>query len=134
LELHPRKLVILPKIFQRHLDGLKKEIEDLDEVIVGHSDFCVLVAARGTGAVFAKAGCNHLKTVNKPTFGLSASDLDNIPTEARSVGNRFIIQIWTKGGQEAARDEARALINKILKFSYFSCFFTFITLCFIMSF
>jgi hypothetical protein len=62
---------------------------------------------------FAKAGCNHLKTVNKPTFGHSASDLDNIMAEARSMDNRFITQIWTKGGQEVAGDEARALINKV---------------------
>jgi hypothetical protein len=95
LELHPRKLVILRKIFQGHSDGLKKEIEDLDEVIVDHDDFCALVVACGTAVVFAKAGCNHLKIVNKPTFGLLALDLDNIPAKARSVGNRFITQIWT---------------------------------------
>jgi hypothetical protein len=93
LGLHSRKLIILSNIFQGHSDGLKKEIEDLDEVIVGHGDFCALVAARGTVAVFAKARCNHLKTVNKPTFGLSASDLDNIPAKARSVGYSFITQI-----------------------------------------
>jgi hypothetical protein len=71
------------------------------------------VAASGTSVVFAKAGCNHLKTVNKPTFGLSTSDLDNIPAKAINVGNRFITKIWTKGGQEVARDEARALIDKV---------------------
>jgi hypothetical protein len=70
-----------------------KKIEDLDKVIVGHSDFYALVVARGTSTVFAKAGCNHLKTINKPTFSLSASDLDNILVEARSIGNRFITQI-----------------------------------------
>jgi hypothetical protein len=98
---------------------LKKEIEDLDEVIVGHGDLCAIVAARGTTGVFAKAGCNHLKTVNKPTFGLSVSDLDNIPIEARSIGNRFITQIWTKVGREVVGDEARALINKVWRFSCF---------------
>jgi hypothetical protein len=72
------------------LEWIDREIDDLDEVIVGHGDFCALVAARGTDAIFAKAGCNHLKTINKPTFRLSPSDLDNIPAEARSVGNRFI--------------------------------------------
>jgi hypothetical protein len=65
------------------------------------------VAALGMAAVFAKAGCNHLKVVNKPTFGLSASDLDNIPAEARSVGNRFITQIWTKGGQKLLETKLR---------------------------
>jgi hypothetical protein len=64
------------------------------------------VAARGIAAAFAKAGCNHLKTVNKPTFGLSSSDLVNIQAETRRVGNRFITQVWTKGGQEIAGDEA----------------------------
>jgi hypothetical protein len=71
------------------------------------------VATRGTATAFAKAGCNHLKVVNKPTFDLSSSDLVDIPTEARSVGNTFITQIWTKGGREIAGDEARALINKV---------------------
>jgi hypothetical protein len=71
------------------------------------------VAARGTTAIFAKAGCNHLKIVNKPNFSLSPLDLDNIPAKARSVGNKFVTQIWTKGGREAARDEARALIDKV---------------------
>jgi chromosome segregation ATPase len=75
------------------LGWIEKEIEDLDEVIVGHSDFCALVVVRRTTVIFAKARCNHLKTVNKPTFGLSALDLDNIPTKARSVGNRFITRI-----------------------------------------
>jgi hypothetical protein len=100
-----------------HIPGalrwIEKEIEDLDEVIVGHGDICALVAARGTAAAFAKPGCNHLKTDNKPTFDLLASDLDDIPTEDRSVGNRFITQIYTKGGQEIVGDEARALINKV---------------------
>jgi hypothetical protein len=95
------------------LGWIEKEIEDLDEVVVGHCDFCALVAAHGTTAAFAKAGCKHLKTVNKPTFGLSASDLVDVLAKARSVGNRFIIQIWTKGDREIARDEAQTLINKI---------------------
>jgi hypothetical protein len=75
------------------LDWIEKEIDNLDEVIVGHGDFCALVASRGTAAAFAKAGCNHIKTVNKPTLILSLSDLINIPAEARSMGNRFITQI-----------------------------------------
>ena len=37
----------------------------------------------------------------------------NIPAEARSVGNRCITHIWTKGGREIAGDEERALINKV---------------------
>jgi hypothetical protein len=43
------------------LEWIEKEIDDLNEVIVGHDDFCALVAARRTAAIFAKAGCNHLK-------------------------------------------------------------------------
>jgi hypothetical protein len=66
--------------------------------MVGHGDFCALVAARETATIFAKAGCKHLKFFNKPTFTISPADLENIPSEARSVGNRFITQIWTKGG------------------------------------
>jgi hypothetical protein len=43
------------------LEFVEKGINDFDEVMVGHSDFCALVAARGTAAICAKAGCNHLK-------------------------------------------------------------------------
>jgi hypothetical protein len=43
------------------------------------------------------------------------------------VGNRFITQIWTKGGRELARNEARALLDEVRKThllspSVFSCF------------
>jgi vacuolar-type H+-ATPase subunit I/STV1 len=71
------------------LEFFEKEINDFDEVMVGHGDFCALVAARGTVAIFAKARCDHFKNVNKPTFNISPDDHENIPSEARSVGNRF---------------------------------------------
>jgi hypothetical protein len=34
------------------LEWIEREIDYLDEVIVGHGDFCALVAARGTAAIF----------------------------------------------------------------------------------
>jgi hypothetical protein len=60
-----------------------------------------------------KAGCTHAKTVNKPTFNLSMSDIVDIPAKARSIGNRFITQICAKGGRELAGDEARKLLNPV---------------------
>jgi hypothetical protein len=79
----------IPKAFEH----IENEVEALDEVITGHEDFCALLASRGTTAAFLKAGCTHAKTVNKPTFSLSSSDLVDIPGEACSIGNRFITQI-----------------------------------------
>jgi hypothetical protein len=87
-------------------DHIENEVEALDEVIIGHGDFCALVASRGTTAALMKAECNHARDVNKPNFNLSSSDLVDVPTEARSIGNRFITQIWAKGGRELAGDEA----------------------------
>lgn len=55
----------------------------------------------------------HLKSINKSTFNISPSDLNRMPTKARSVGNRFVTKIWTKGGREVDGDEARALLNKV---------------------
>jgi hypothetical protein len=75
-----------------HIEG---EVEALDEVIARHDDFCALLASRGTAAAFLKAGCTHTKIVNRPTFSLSSTDLDDIPSEARSIGSRFITQIYT---------------------------------------
>ena len=65
----------LPKTFE-HIKG---EIDELDEVIAGHGDFCAWVASRGTAAAFLKAGCDHGKIVNRPNFTLSPSILDDIP-------------------------------------------------------
>jgi chromosome segregation ATPase len=77
---------------------IENEVDALDEVIAMHGDFCALLASRGTAATFLKVGCMHAKIVNRPTFSLSPSDLIDIPSEAQSIGNRFITQIWAKGG------------------------------------
>jgi DNA repair exonuclease SbcCD ATPase subunit len=92
----------LPSTFEH----IESEVEALDEVIAGHGDFCALLASRGTAVAFMKAGCTHEKIVNRPNFSLSPADLADIPSLARSIGNRFITQIWTKGGQNLAGDEA----------------------------
>jgi hypothetical protein len=94
-------------------DHIENEVEALDEVITGHRDFCALVASRGTVAAFMKAECNHARVINKPNFNLSSSDLVDVPTEARSIGTKFITQIWAKGGRELAGDEARKLLNSV---------------------
>jgi hypothetical protein len=74
-------------------DHIENEVDALDEVIAGHSDFCALLASRGTATTFMKAGCMHAKMVNRPTCSLSPTDLVDIPNEAWSIGNRFITQI-----------------------------------------
>jgi hypothetical protein len=84
----------LPGAFE-HIEG---EIDDLDDVIVGHGDFCALVASRGTATAFLKSGCEHGKIINIPNFSLSPTILDDIPNLARSIANKFIKVIWTKGG------------------------------------
>jgi hypothetical protein len=93
-----------------HIEG---EVEALDEVIARHGDFCALLASRGTGAAFLKAGCTHAKIVNRPNFSLSSLDLVDIPSKARSIGSRFITQICAKGGRELASDEARSLLKPV---------------------
>jgi hypothetical protein len=106
------------------LECIEKEADVLDEVITGHGDFCVLVASHGTAAAFIKAECNHARAVNKTNFNLSSSDLVDIPTEARSIGNKFITQIWAKDGHELAEDEAGKLLNTVWEFTF--CSFTLI--------
>jgi DNA repair exonuclease SbcCD ATPase subunit len=63
-------------------DHIENEVEALDEVITRHRDFCALVASHGTSATFMKAGCTHAKTINKPNFNISTSDLIDIPAKA----------------------------------------------------
>jgi hypothetical protein len=92
---------------------IENKVDALDEVITGHGDFCALLASRGTAAAFLKARCTYAKSVNKLNFSLSPPDLINISSEARSIGNRFITQIWAKGGRELAGDEARNLLKSV---------------------
>jgi hypothetical protein len=101
----------LPGAFE-HIEG---EIDDLDEVIAGHGDFCALVASRGTTVAFLKSGCEHGKVINRPNFSLSPADLDDIPNLARSIANRFIKLVWTKGGRSKAGDEARSHLKPVTK-------------------
>jgi hypothetical protein len=99
----------LPETFE----NIEGEVDALDEVIAGHADFCALLASRGTTVAFMKSGCTHGNIVNRPNFGLSPADLIDIPSLARSIGNRFITQIWVKGGQKMAGDEARSHLKPV---------------------
>jgi hypothetical protein len=100
----------LPGTFD-HIEG---KVDALDEVIAGHVDFCALLASRGTTVAFMKTGCTHGKIVNRPNFSLSPADLIDIPSLARSIGNRFITQIWMKGGRNLAGDEARSHLKPVI--------------------
>jgi hypothetical protein len=79
----------LPETFE-YIEG---EVDALDEVIAGHADFCALLASQGTIVAFMKSGCTHGNIVNRPNLSLSPADLTDIPSLARSIGNRFITQI-----------------------------------------
>jgi hypothetical protein len=76
--------------------------------------FYALLASWGTAVAFMKTGCTHGKIVNRPNFSLSPVDLIDIPSLARSIGNRFITQIWTKGGRNLAGDEARSHLKPVI--------------------
>ena len=99
----------LPGAFE-HIEG---EIDALDEIIAGHGDFCALLASWGTVVAFMKSGCTHGKIVNRPNFSLSPADLIDIPSLARSIGNRFMTQIWINGGRKMAGDEARSHLKPV---------------------
>jgi hypothetical protein len=99
----------LPGTFE-HIEG---EVDVLDKVKAGHGDFCALLASRGTAVAFMKTGCTHGNIVNRPNFSLSPADLNDIPGLARSIGNRFITQIWAKGGRSLAGDEARSHLKPV---------------------
>lgn len=99
----------LPSTFE-FIEG---EVDALDEVIAGHADLCALLASRGTATAFLKAGCTHGKIVNRPNFSLSPADLIDIPSLARSIGNRFMTQIWINGGRKMAGDEARSHLKPV---------------------
>ena len=100
----------LPSIFD-HIEG---KVDALDEVMAGHGDFCALLASRGTTVAFMKAGCTHGNIVNRPNFSLSPADLNDIPGLARSIGNRFVTQIWAKGGRSLAGDEVGSHLKPVI--------------------
>jgi hypothetical protein len=104
-----------------HIEG---EVDDLDEIIAGHGDFCALVASRGTVVAFLKSGCTHGQIVNRPNFSLSPADLVDIPSLARNIGNKFIKLVWMKGGRSIASDEAQSHLKPVTK-SYLVLTFSF---------
>jgi hypothetical protein len=95
------------------LEHIEGEVDALDKVIGGHADFCALVASRGTATAFLKAGCTHGKIMNRPNFSLSAADLIDILSLARSIGNRFMTQIWVNSGRRMTGDEARSHLKPV---------------------
>jgi hypothetical protein len=99
----------LPSTFE-YIEG---EVDALDEVIAGHADFCALLASRGTATAFLKTSCTHGKIVNRPNLSLSPADVIDIPSLARSIGNRFMTQIWINGGRKMAGDEARSHLKPV---------------------
>jgi hypothetical protein len=99
----------IPNTF-KHIEN---EADALDEVIAGHGDLCTLLASRGAAAAFFKASCTHAKKVNRPNFSLFPTDLVDIPSEAWSIRNRFITQIWAKAGRELDGDEARNMLKPV---------------------
>jgi predicted dienelactone hydrolase len=99
----------LPSTFE-YIEG---EVDALDEVIAGHADFCDLLASRGTATAFLKTGCMHEKIVNRLNFSLSPADLIDIPSLARSIGNKFMTQIWINGGRKMTGDEARSHLKPV---------------------
>jgi hypothetical protein len=103
-----------PKNLSGTFDHIEGEVDALDEVIAGHGDFCALLASQSTDVAFMKAGCTHGNIVNRLNFSLSPADLDDIPGLARSIGNRFITQIWAKGGRNLASDEARSHLKPVI--------------------
>jgi hypothetical protein len=94
-------------------EHIKGEVDALDEVIAGHADICALLASRGTAVAFMKSSCTHGNIVNRPNFSLSPADLIDTPSLARSIANRFITQIWVKGGRKMAGDEARSHLKPV---------------------
>jgi hypothetical protein len=121
----------LPSTFEH----IESEVEALDKVIAGHGDFYALLASRGTVVAFMKVGCTHEKIVNRPNFSLSPADLADIPSLARSIGNRFMTQIWMKGGRDLAGDEARSHLKPVLTlylFAYLLLRLLFTLYCFVV--
>jgi hypothetical protein len=100
----------LPGIFE-HIEG---KVDALDEVMAGHGDFCALLASRGIAVAFMKTGCTHGKIVNRPNFSLLPAYLNDIPSLAQSIGNKFITQTCAKGRRSLAGDEARSHLKPVI--------------------
>jgi hypothetical protein len=104
------------------LGCIEKEVDVLDEVITSHGDFCALVASRGTAATFVKARCNHIRTVNRPNFSLSPSDLVNIPAEARSIVTDSLLKYGLRAAERLLETKLELYLTKYGEFLYLHVF------------
>jgi hypothetical protein len=99
--------------FTPSVENLPSTFEYIEGEVDAHADFCALLASRGTATAFLKTGCTHGKIVNRPNFSLSPTDLIDILSLARSIGNRFMTQIWINDGRKMAGDEARSHLKPV---------------------
>jgi hypothetical protein len=43
------------------IQWIGEEVEDFEEILSDHGDFCALASARGVAAILEKTGCKHVK-------------------------------------------------------------------------
>jgi hypothetical protein len=63
--------------------------------------------------ILFRAGCGHLKTCLDPDFKVSTEYVKRSTVEASKWGNKFLPDIWSKGGKETALEESEKNREKI---------------------
>jgi hypothetical protein len=81
------------------------------------------VASRGTTAAFIKAGCNHIRTVNRPNFSLSTSNLVDIPAEALSIDKSSSLKSGQRAAERWLETNLETYLTKFRKSLYLYAFF-----------
>jgi hypothetical protein len=70
------------------------------------------VASRGTADAFVKARRNHIRTVNRPNFSLSPSDLVNILAKARSIGTDSLHKFGLRAAEKLLGTKLELYLTK----------------------
>lgn len=91
----------------------EKGLGELEAIIDARSDYCAMIGSHGVRSVLEKAGCDHIKTVGKPVFGLYVEFIKTPLKNVQNVAKRFSFEIWNKGGRQLAASETEAYTKKV---------------------
>lgn len=80
------------------MEWIDGEVESFDKVLSTWDDYCAWIDARSTTSVLEKAGCEHVKTVERPNFKISFENVKTPLDVASNAGQKFLL---TFGEEEA---------------------------------
>jgi hypothetical protein len=87
------------------LDWIKKELNEVENIINARSDYCAMIGSSGMVSVLEKASCEHVKAMGKNDFDMAMVDIKTPSKSVLSAAKRFSLNYG--GGRQFAASKAK---------------------------